>query len=101
MLPEFSFPTVMYGIELLLFAFVYALTLMMFSENNLHMEKGKPQPSRITLRHRLFLTRPSRPCDLAAPHHGWDGPAPRAARRCGRWQALYPARPIWARHVSA
>src|ERR1019366_8075911 len=30
MLPEFSFPTVMYGIEILLFAFVCALTLMIF-----------------------------------------------------------------------
>src|ERR1019366_890135 len=30
MLPEFSFPTVMYGIEILLCAFVCALTLMIF-----------------------------------------------------------------------
>jgi hypothetical protein len=30
MLPEFSLPTVMYGIEILLFAFVCALTLMVF-----------------------------------------------------------------------
>src|SRR5665647_599082 len=30
MLPEFSFPTVMYGIEILLCAFVCALTLMSF-----------------------------------------------------------------------